>query len=678
MADAKTFGVGSFRGVHFTSEPFDESPDTLNQAYNVYIPDPVSGSAAYSRPGFQELVEKAGEPQLLFTHTGTNGTSYDFAVVAGALYRLDAGVLTNVTPTNLYLPTTGFVYAKSLGDTIMFNNGVTSPVGLTSVSSTPVVATYVPYGSAITNLYISSANPARIENFSFPYNIQGTFGSATAATLIALTAGTIPLNTWAAYVIYNTGPATFVVIPATANYTTGYATEALAIAAATTAGLPLVSTRWYVGMVTIQSPIGASFIVNTADLNTAQDVNFYEGYPPPWTAYGQPVIYTGAVFFITKQVPEFVPPTTYTMVNARSAITWSEPNLPMEGYQQTDYDNVWELTQTSSDPLYALAPTNDALYYFRQFSIGGLSGAPNINFQNTATHDVVAGNIGCVSPNSVHVYLNFVYFLDALGRPYRFSVGGSPQPLWQQLRQWFDDFKAELATELIEDAAWAVVEPNLNLYVCRLYLSDGTSIVHVFDAATGVYAGQWILGNGGTPTLLGTPTVGGVWAEVDSGSDYFGSRRMVWGIDRAVGDSVIAALSLREEDIWADSDDDDPILFISESGWLGFSLTFNTQVTALRAATFGAAYNTLPVDDEGVILNVSTTQTDATILPSTYVIPPRDTLTDYIARYVIPLNNQVMGRGGRIVLVGYTEDEQVLIYRMEMDVVISKGGIENR
>src|SRR5690606_22099470 len=130
-----------------------------------------------------------------------------------------------------------------------------------------------------------------------------------------------------------------------------------------------------------------------------------------------------AVFFILQTVEG---------VAARTTIAWSEPNQPGVGYQQTDYDNAWTLTQTSADPLYALAATNDALYYFRAFSIGAITGAPNVNFQNTATHDVVSGNVGCVESSTVRTFRNYVYFADAQSRPYRFAMGGAPEPIWQQ------------------------------------------------------------------------------------------------------------------------------------------------------------------------------------------------------------------------------------------------------
>lgn len=185
-------------------------------------------------------------------------------------------------------------------------------------------------------------------------------------------------------------------------------------------------------------------------------------------------------------------------VYRQTDIAWSEPGTPATGWQQTDFDNNWTLQQTGSSPIYALAGTNVALYYFRQRSIGAISGAIGPDLQTTATHDAIAYNVGTESPASIQAFGNTLYFTDAVGRPWRLPLGGVPQAIWLNMRATVDSQTTAfpLVTKVVTCAA---VEPTLNLYLVAVWSPTPTAgsppiEMYAFDARTGAYEGRWTIG----------------------------------------------------------------------------------------------------------------------------------------------------------------------------------------
>ena len=509
----KTHESHAWVGVRTVRNPLSRKPDLrlLYAATNGRCLDAQSGGGFLARPGFARptSVSNGGNAsQGVYCHQALDGTNYNFLFVNGKVWRYSTDLSsapTDVTPTNIIQGTGKFVYATSLDDEMIVNDGVNKPWRATSLGSTPIVATVIEQqtpanvlsrGSTDTNL----ANTA----FSFTYRAGGSLGTqATQAANAVGTAfgslgadGTIPANLWGAIRVELNSSAAFVFTPATGN-DTGYATEALAIA-----GLPArTATYWSVGYLTVRADAGAVWIAGTDALaggttgNQAQTTNYYAGEGPAYSVFGQPVVHYGALFWIYQQIDVATVPTY-----ARTTIGWSEPNEPGVGYQQTDYDNQWTVTQTSQDRLYALAPTNGVLYYFRQLSIGAIAGAPGVNFQGTATHDLVSGNVGCVSPKTVAVVLNTVYFCDSNGLPWRFRAGAAPDPIWKQAVQ--STTSPSSVPSGVATDAWAVVEPNLNLYIVASWpqatISGGSFVyggpptyARAFDAITGVYMGDW-------------------------------------------------------------------------------------------------------------------------------------------------------------------------------------------
>lgn len=227
----------------------------------------------------------------------------------------------------------------------------------------------------------------------------------------------------------------------------------------------------------------------------------YDGAGVAWTAVGQPVVWQGALLFILGAVGG---------VARREDIAWSEPGSPDTGYQQATFDNNMTLVlpgQSSPGALFALSPTNVALYYFRSHSIGAIAG-PIDNLASSNTADAVSFNIGCTAPRTIQQFGNAHFFCDALGRPYLFRPGSPPEPIWHQMRGVVREWGANAAYQLATYASSAI-EPTHNLYLVTIRRDDpgaadtvAPTIIYAFDAATGTYVGRWTIadlndGNGG-------------------------------------------------------------------------------------------------------------------------------------------------------------------------------------
>lgn len=224
-----------------------------------------------------------------------------------------------------------------------------------------------------------------------------------------------------------------------------------------------------------------------------------DGAAGAWTAQGQPVVYQGSLFFICKTVPGG------SSVTAGLGLIWSEPNQPATGYTQSGYANFWNLIEQSSLPIYALAATNNTLYYFRAQSIGAVQGTPGSNFSSTATRDLVSAGVGCTAPASIVQFMDNIFFVDRIGRPYLFQPGSAPQELWKQLRGQID----ANPTYVTYPAATALVgigclASQLNLVLLGGWSSNPTNTsptttplppttLYAFDAKDGMYYGRWSL-----------------------------------------------------------------------------------------------------------------------------------------------------------------------------------------
>ncbi len=125
-----------------------------------------------------------------------------------------------------------------------------------------------------------------VSSTAFQYQIDtaGTttaYGKAAVTAGTALSAGTIPINQWGAYLLSINAAGTIAVTGAPANGTTGYATEAAAIAALP--ALPVGSAL--MGYVTVKTAVGTTFVAGTDALaggasgNVASATNYYPQTP---------------------------------------------------------------------------------------------------------------------------------------------------------------------------------------------------------------------------------------------------------------------------------------------------------------------------------------------------------------------------------------------------------------
>jgi hypothetical protein len=647
-----TVRSGPWRGGLNTSEPFNAPEDRLYVSTNGYFPDPQSGSGFFSRPGFVRPTSVTGlTAQAIFTHTTTSGATYNFLIADGKLYRWSTNLTSapvDVTPANIRISAgVNRVFTVSLKDDLVINDGANPPWIATNLGNTPVTGTLIDFETPTVRLSIGTT-PTSVATDAFSYIIDGSsYSKAAVPAGTALPAGTIPTNTWGVYRVTVNAGGTIAVTAGAANYTTGYATEALAIAAVPS----VANTLWNVGYFTVLTAVGNPFIANTSALeggiggNPSSDTNYYVGSSTPWRAYGQPVIYTGAIFFVLSDVDS---------VSARSSLTWSEPNFPNVGYRQTDYDNLWELTQTSSEPIYALAATNDVLYYSRAFSWGAIAGAPGVNFQGTATQDVVSGNVGCTSPSTVQTSLNFVYFCDAYGRPYRFAVGGTPQPIWLQCRELFEDNATQQTFFNVRELTWGRIDPNLNLYIVSS-ANPGGSVPTVFDALTGLYTGQWNVPavnmniGGLVRNAVGTPTF--AFLQYDDATTVH-----VW------------RLSYLQDNVWADNAT--PVAVVATTQWMAYAAGKQVRPVEVRVIAETGNGSVTPQT-----LGITAQNSNAASDVATATAPAGIVSTAPNLYYVTPYGPS--GRGVRV-RVTCSTTAQLKLYGIEADVVVSDVRAQDR
>lgn len=138
-----------------------------------------------------------------------------------------------------------------------------------------------PYTATVLSLGSTNQNVASTA-FTFAQN-GGTITAKAAVTAgTALAAGTIPINQWGVYRFSITSAGTIVSTAGAANFTTGYASEALAIAAVPDAPATLAPVQnASMGYVTVKTKSGTTFVGGTDALatgtggNVASATNYY-------------------------------------------------------------------------------------------------------------------------------------------------------------------------------------------------------------------------------------------------------------------------------------------------------------------------------------------------------------------------------------------------------------------
>lgn len=551
---------GPFKGVNATTDPFDDTPDYLVDAMNMYIPDAKAGSGIYARPG---TVLAASAPlgvanhmgQCVYHHTALDGTEYNFVAVSGSLYRVsaDMATYTDVTPVGATIDssTSTRVFMLSFADMLIVSDGVNRPWMGTNLSSTPITGTQIQYDSG--------------------------------------------------------------------------------------------NSLW-----------------------SAQHMTEY----------------SGALVFILK---------TIAGVYHQTRITWSAPNDPTQGYFNvvgtTAVDYTWDLVQTDSAPLYALHGTNIALFYWRAYSIGALSGAIGPDFKGSSTHDAIDFKIGTRAPATLAAVGNTIFFCDSDGRAQMFPIGNRIVPIWLQMRSVVEGARTDTPAVTALTATGAVL-PSLNLYVVAIWSPDPTNslsptIMYVFDSLTGQYVGRWSIGQGTNIEAIGIlknaggqPELAIIGTQVISAALGFGGY--VW------------RLTQPSENIWTDNGNL-PTIF-AQTSRLGFAIDqvrYCDRASAVTGSTSPVALSvfsaeqveqsfitdTLTTEDG---LNALETEDGVFALAAESLMPA--TATPYAASldgtYRCAWGLDIEGRGFNVTLSPTTASSQWRLHKVELTTVVSQAPTE--
>lgn len=662
--DTTTLVSENWVGVRTTEEPWDDSSVLLQDMTNMVIPDAEAGSRAEARRGFSLINTQMGsgslrEGQAVFTFTDATGYLWNIGFCGGKMYRYGTAMTTpvDVTPANILISATGHIYAGVLDGVCVVNDGLSQPWYFSDATTTPIVGTRLDYTLATVNLSRGST-ATKVANAAFAYQLESG-GVVTMYTMVAnavgstIGAGTIPINQWGVWRVSIAVAGTLVFTAGAANFTTGYASNALAIAA-----LPaLPAASWNVGYFTVQTGVGVTWISGTDALqggvggNPANATNYYAGASEAWTATGRPTVYNGSIVMILRSVGE---------VMYGTSVVWSEPNDPTVGYEQDDgvtaYDNQALLTQTGSAPVYCLQTSESQLFYFRKRSIGALLGPPS-DFRTSPNADV-SFNLGCINNSLVASFGQYIYFTNWDGRVYRFALGGAPEPLWLQMRG------ALAAIDSVQIArAWAAIEPVNNWYVAYI---PGTASgqMYCFDAQTGRYMGRWFV----LLADLATKATFGIGAAVTNATTQAtdGTLQLVM-----IGQNQVPAegYTWKYANVGAVSYADNSTLpsFTLTTNRLGYSVKQMMNATELRTLVEKKA--TLAQQTTGASIVTPTGSTTLTASTGT-------TSNDTIGRIVWTLTSGVMGRGFQVTLTGQPTSPtattaQFVCYGIELDVLVN-------
>lgn len=173
---------------------------------------------------------------------------------------------------------------------------------------------------------------------------------------------------------------------------------------------------------------------------------------------------------------------------SRITFVWSEENDATIGYDTAPYNNAWDYLQTSSDALYALVGSNEALYIWRERGLSYVLGAVTPDFQSQGTKQGVSETIGTKSPGGMVIHEREVYFLDADARPWCLTFGGGLTPLWADVAET----ARRIPRTYLGDCEAADFTP-LGFALIGYRGPDGANLnrIYVIDTITKAIAGLW-------------------------------------------------------------------------------------------------------------------------------------------------------------------------------------------
>lgn len=311
----------------------------------------------------------------------------------------------------------------------------------------------------------------------------------------------------------------------------------------------------------------------------------YDSGNSVWSAQHM-TVYSGALVLVVK---------TISGVYHQTRITWSAPNDPTQGYFNTvagiAVDYTWDLVQTGATPIYAICGTNIALLYWRDDSIGALSGAIGPDFKNASTHDAIDLKIGTRAPATIALYGNTVFFADTFGRPQMLPLGNRIVPIWMKLRNIVESSRTDVPQSVQVTAVGTIFSP-LNLYVVALWstvpstnLSPTT--LYVFDTLTGQYVGRWIVGPGINVEAIG------ILKDQNLESELVVIGTKVVAANNGFG-GYFWRLANPQENIWTDNGS--LPLIIAQTARLGFSadsIRYADKAVAITGSTSPVAISLL-------------------------------------------------------------------------------------
>lgn len=395
----------------------------------------------------------------------------------------------------------------------------------------------------------------------------------------------------------------------------------------------------------------------------------YDGMGVDWTIYGAPRVYGGAAFGILNLV---------NSVSRRQDVSWSEPGTLGTGWQQATFDNNMTLIQNGGGNIYALESDNVYLTYFREASIGSVTGAVGPGLASTKTDDAVAFNIGSQASQTIQKFGNGVFFLDSLGRPYWYQPGSAPDPIWKQMRSFIEEGSANFPTTTAI-VATAVLEPTLNLYIVGIYSPTPSTQapvieLHVFDAQSRLYQGRWTLrdedGNAigidcigtltdsaGRSTLIALTEGGIVWA-------FSALAATPEELSTEAGlllttEAVLFITTEGDPQQWTDNGVDPDMYAMTDR--LGYDDTITWNVDSCTAITLNPGQIEMSVETSAV---AQTIQAEPTPSPS------QD------GTYRLFGGFDVQGRGPQVTIAPLTFTEQFALERVSIVAIPSLAGPE--
>lgn len=410
------------------------------------------------------------------------------------------------------------------------------------------------------------------------------------------------------------------------------------------------------------TPVTGTYI----QLNVAND---------DWTAYGKPTVYGGSVFFIVN---------TVLTTSYRSTLVWSAPADAATGYQQLNYDYAWTIYATGVAPITAIQGTNTSLLYGTANTIGEIAGPVGPNLQSTATTASISVNVGMAIPQTVVLFGTTVFFCDNSGRPWMLPVGGSPQPIYLQMRSIIDHTVTAGFPNVTLRTATATFDPNFNLYLVAIFAStssnDGPCVeMYAFDGRSGVYEGRWSIGSGCQIEALGTfldvngrGTLIGVGSLLPPSGTALADSGYVWAMNglTSAGDFLT-----REDGYYLTTEDG--LTFTTEGNeslW-----TDNGAVPAISATTNRMGYSAtelLHCDRATLVVGsqapVTVSMETASVAQTVEATPTPLIAYDDVYRAVA--GTDIMGRGVTITASPTTATSQWSLQSIVLDAVWAVAG----